>query len=49
MDKDTHQYDDIIVKGGSWINTPDQVDIDTVGAMDRSACSVYAGFRIGVR
>lgn len=44
-----YQYDDIIVKGGSWINTPDQVDIDTVGAMDRSACSVYAGFRIGVR
>ena len=44
-----YPYDDIIVKGGSWINTPDRISIDTVGAMDRSACSLYAGFRVGVR
>ena len=44
-----YPYDDAVVKGGSWINTPDMVDADTSGAMDRSACSVYAGFRIGVR
>lgn len=44
-----YPYDDTVVKGGSWINTPDTIDADTTGAMDRSACSVYAGFRIGVR
>ena len=44
-----YPYDDVVVKGGSWINTPDMIDADTSGAMDRSACSVYAGFRIGVR
>ena len=44
-----YPYDDVIVKGGSWINTPDTVSPDTVGVMDRSACSVYAGFRIGTR
>ena len=38
---------DVIVKGGSYIN--EDVDMDTVGVMAKSATSPYAGFRIGVR
>ncbi len=35
---------DIIVKGGSLLNK--SIDINSVGAMDKSACFEYMGFRI---
>ncbi len=41
--QENHNYD-IIVKGGSVLNS--SVDINTVGAMDKSACFEYMGFRI---
>ncbi len=44
-----YDFDDIVVKGGSYINDPSLITIDTVGAMDRSATSEYATLRIGIR
>ena len=41
-----YPYDDIIVKGGSYVNDPSSVTIESVGVMDRAATSPYAGFRI---
>ena len=43
-----YPYDDIIVKGGSYINDPASITVDTVGAMDRARTSEYATFRIGM-
>ena len=37
---------DIIVKGGSYINNPDEVTADTVGVMRRDVTSDWAGFRL---
>lgn len=37
---------DIIVKGGSYINDPAAVTNETVGVMQRSVTSDYAGFRL---
>ena len=39
-------YCDIIVKGGSYVNDPNSVDIHSVGVMDRSFCSDYLGLRL---
>ena len=39
-------YDDIIVKGGSYITDPDKVDIQTVGIASRSQCSEFCGLRL---
>ena len=41
-----YPYDDIIVKGGSYVNDPSSVTIESVGVMDRAATCPYAGFRI---
>lgn len=41
--QNNHNYD-IIVKGGSVLNN--SVNINNVGAMDKSACFEYMGFRI---
>ncbi|HIV98371.1 MAG TPA: formylglycine-generating enzyme family protein [Candidatus Ornithospirochaeta avicola] len=37
---------DIIIKGGSWINNPDEITIDTVGTSGKNMCSEYMGFRV---
>lgn len=37
---------DIIVKGGSYINSPSSVSRESVGVMERSVTSDYAGFRL---
>ena len=37
-------FDDIIVKGGSYMNTG--IDLMTVGVQERSTCSEYTGFRV---
>ena len=42
-------YDDMIVKGGSYINRPEDITMDTVGAIDRAATSEYVTLRIGIR
>lgn len=43
-----NNYDyDIVVKGGSLLNN--SVDINRVGAMDKSACFEYMGFRIAYK
>ncbi len=39
-----YPYDDIIVMGGSYVN--DNVTIDTLGVMNKSACSEFNGFRL---
>lgn len=39
-------YDDIVVKGGSYINSEDNITINTVGAVEKSSCSEYIGFRV---
>ena len=44
--QNNHNYD-IIVKGGSVLNN--SVNINTVGAMDKSACFEYMGFRIAYK
>ena len=41
-----YPYDGHVVKGGSFINTPESVTAESVGVMDRAACSPYAGFRV---
>ena len=38
--------DDIVVKGGSYLNDPDLIDSSTVGVLNKSQCSDTAGFRI---
>ena len=37
---------DMVVKGGSYVNSAGSVDRYTVGAASRSFCSPYMGFRI---
>ena len=41
-----YPYDGHIVKGGSYINSPESITIDSVGVMDKSSCSPFAGFRV---
>ncbi len=41
-----YPYDDAIIKGGSYINDPTAISVDTVGIMDKSRTSDYVGFRI---
>ncbi len=36
----------VIVKGGSYLNTPSSIDEHTVGAVDTTACGDLIGFRI---
>ncbi len=38
--------DDVIVKGGSYINDPSSVSADSVGMINKAASSDYVGFRI---
>lgn len=40
------ENDDVIIKGGSYLNTPESVNADTVGLIGKSTCSDYVGFRI---
>lgn len=41
-------FDDIIVKGGSYINRAEDMTVDTVGAFDASSTSEYVTFRVGI-
>ncbi|MFA6687925.1 MAG: formylglycine-generating enzyme family protein [Sphaerochaetaceae bacterium] len=44
---DTFSLDtDRIVKGGSFVNSPSDIGIDTVGAIEPNACGEYTGMRI---
>ena len=43
-----YPYDDIIVKGGSYVNDPAAITVDTVGAFDRSYTSEFVTLRIGI-
>ena len=38
--------DDIIVKGGSYLNQKDSIDSATIGVMNKSQCSDGTGFRV---
>lgn len=40
------ENDDIIIKGGSYLNPPEEINADTVGLISKSTCSDYVGFRI---
>ena len=40
------ENDDIIIKGGSYLNSPEEINADTVGLISKSTCSDYVGFRI---
>ncbi len=44
-----YPYDDIIVKGGSYINTEESISRESVGCVDKSATSPYVGFRVAIR
>ncbi|MBN2873793.1 MAG: SUMF1/EgtB/PvdO family nonheme iron enzyme, partial [Spirochaetales bacterium] len=35
-----------VVRGGSWANRPDLVNLDSRGPMQESRCSAYVGFRV---
>ena len=37
---------DMVVKGGSYVNKPSEIDNYSVGVTYRSLCSDYMGFRI---
>lgn len=39
-------WDDIIVKGGSYVSSPSSIDIDTVGISSKSQCSEFCSFRL---
>ena len=41
-----YPYDGIIVKGGSYINTPAEVSIESVGVVDKNSTSQFVGFRV---
>ena len=41
-----YPYDDIIVKGGSYINASTEINAESVGVAQRSATSPFIGFRI---
>lgn len=38
--------EEIIVKGGSYVNNSSSINEHTVGVMNKSTCSEYAGFRV---
>ena len=38
--------DDVIVKGGSYLNDPNNIKINTIGVLSKSECSESASFRI---
>ena len=38
-------YDDDIVKGGSYINKNDGITLDSVGVVEKNTCSDFIGFR----
>ena len=40
------ENDDVIVKGGSYLNAGDGITPDTIGMIGKSTCSDYVGFRI---
>ena len=44
-----YPFNDIIIKGGSYINDPSDVTVDTVGVAGRSMTSEYMTLRIGIR
>ena len=39
-------YDDVIVKGGSYVSDPSSISIDTVGITSKSTCSEFCGLRL---
>lgn len=39
-------YDDVIVKGGSYVSDSSSISIDTVGITSKSACSEFCGLRL---
>ena len=43
-----YPYDGIIVKGGSYINTPEDISMESVGVIDRSSTSPFVGFRVSI-
>ncbi len=40
------ENDDVVIKGGSYINSADVISADTTGLMSKARCSDYTGFRI---
>ena len=40
--------EDIIIKGGSYINDPSTVSVESVGVTTKKSCSEYVGFRVAV-
>ena len=43
-----YPYDGIIVKGGSYINSPSDVTAENVGVVDKAATSPFVGFRVAI-
>lgn len=39
-------YDDVIVKGGSYVSDSSSISIDTVGITSKSTCSEFCGLRL---
>ena len=39
-------YDDVIVKGGSYVSDPASISIDTGGITSKSTCSEFCGLRL---
>ena len=44
-----YPYDDIIVKGGSYINREGSITRESVGCVSRNSTSPYVGFRVVIR
>ena len=40
------ENDDVVIKGGSYINSSESVNADTVGMIAKARCSDYVGFRL---
>lgn len=40
------KYDDVIVKGGSYVSDPSSITIETVGTTSKSMCSEFCGLRL---
>ncbi len=41
-----YPYDGIIVKGGSYINSSDEISIESVGVVEKNSTSPFIGFRV---
>lgn len=42
----TYNYDDVIIKGGSYVSDPSTISIETVGITSKSMCSEFCGLRL---